>query len=122
MVESFIGDEMSSENFFLDGNLELEEIEPGRVSRKIRARGGELMMVEVFFKAGAIGYEHRHVHQQLCYCLEGEFVFTIEGQSTTLRAGDSVFVPSSALHGAKCIAEGRLLDVFTPQRDDFLKA
>ena len=113
---------MSGANFFLDSELELETVEAGQVSRKIRARGGSLMMVEVFFKTGAVGYEHRHVHEQVCYCLEGEFVFTIEGQSTTLKAGDSVFIPSSVLHGAQCVAEGRLLDIFTPQREDFLKA
>jgi quercetin dioxygenase-like cupin family protein len=113
---------MSDPNFFHDSDLELEVIEADKVSRKIRARGGNLMAVEVFFKAGAIGYEHRHVHEQVCYCLEGEFVFTIEGKTTTLKAGDSVYVPPSVLHGATCIAEGRLLDIFTPQREDFLKA
>jgi quercetin dioxygenase-like cupin family protein len=108
-------------HFFPDESLALETIEAGRVERKIKARGGQLMSVEVFFKAGAVGYEHRHVHEQICYCLAGEFTFTIEGDETTLRAGDSVFVPSSALHGAVCLVEGRLLDVFTPQREDFLK-
>lgn len=113
---------MSDTVFFPDCDLPLEEIEAGKVSRKIRARGGNMMMVEVCFKTGAIGYEHTHVHEQICYCLEGEFVFTIEGRSTTLKAGDSVYVPPSVVHGATCVAEGRLLDVFTPQRDDFLKA
>ena len=113
---------MSEAVFFPDDALELEEIEAGKVSRKIRAHGGGLMAVEVFFKAGAIGYEHRHVHEQVCYCLEGEFVFTVEGESRTLRAGDSVFIKSSVLHWATCVVEGRLLDIFTPQREDFLKA
>ena len=113
---------MSDTVFFPDRDLPLEEVDPGKVSRKIRARGGNMMMVEVCFKAGAIGYEHRHVHEQVCYCLEGEFVFTLNGQSTTLKAGDSVYVPPSVLHGATCVAEGRLLDIFTPQREDFLKA
>jgi len=112
---------MSSPLFFPDDSLDLETIEADKVSRKIRARGGSLMMVEVFFKAGAVGYEHRHVHEQLCYCLAGEFAFTIDGQTTTLKTGDSVYVPPSVLHGAICLAEGRLLDVFTPQREDFLK-
>ena len=113
---------MGNQCFFADGDLELEVIETGKVSRKIRARGDELMMVEVFFETGALGYEHRHVHRQVSYCLDGEFVFTIDGQSMTLKAGDSVFVPSSALHGTRCVVAGRLLDVFTPQREDFLKA
>lgn len=108
--------------FFPDAGLDLEIIEADQVSRKIRAKGGSLMMVEVFFKAGACGAEHRHVHEQVCYCLSGEFVFTIEGQTSTLKAGDSLYVPASALHGTVCVADGRLLDVFTPQREDFLKA
>lgn len=113
---------MSENVFFPDSAMNLEVIEAGKVSRKIRARGGKMMMVEVFFEEGAIGYEHEHVHEQLCYCLEGEFEFSIEGKTTILKPGDSVFVPSSLVHGAKCLAAGRLLDIFTPQREDFLKA
>ena len=110
-----------SKIFFHDAEIELETLEEGRVSRKIRAHDGGLMMVEVMFKSGAVGYEHRHVHEQVCYCLEGEFEFTVERQTTRLRPGDSVYVPPSALHGTVCLGEGRLLDIFTPQREDFLK-
>ena len=112
---------MMNDVFFRNADIELETLEENSVSRKIRARGGNLMMVEVMFKSGAVGYEHRHVHEQVCYCLEGEFEFTVEGQTTRLRPGDSVYVPPSALHGTVCLGEGRLLDIFTPQREDFLK-
>ena len=113
---------MVSQVFFPDIGLDLETVEVGQVSRKTRAGGGGLMMVEVFFKSGAVGAQHRHVHEQVSYCLSGEFEFIIEGEKATLRAGDSLYVPVSALHGTTCIAEGRLLDIFTPQREDFLKA
>jgi quercetin dioxygenase-like cupin family protein len=109
-----------SDVFFPDKQATLEEFDVGKLSRKLRARGGSLMMVEVYFKPGAIGYEHEHPHEQMCYCLSGEFVFSVGAESRTLQAGDSVYVPSSTLHGAICIKEGRLLDVFTPQREDFL--
>jgi quercetin dioxygenase-like cupin family protein len=111
-----------SKNYFPDADIGLENLEPG-LSRKIRAHGGGLMAVEVFFAKGAVGAEHRHPHEQVCYCLSGEFVFTIEGREPVrLTAGDTLYFESSVLHGAKCISEGRLLDVFTPQREDFLKA
>ena len=110
-----------SEVYFPDASLDLECVEPGLIDRKIRARGGSMMMVEVYFKAGAIGAEHRHPHEQLTYCLSGEFVFNIEGETRTVRAGDSLYVPASALHGTTCVADGRLLDMFTPQREDFFK-
>ncbi len=113
---------IQNNTFFPDKQLELEEIEAGKLNRKIRARGGKLMMVEVFFNSGTIAYEHEHPHEQLCYCLSGEFVFSIGSESRTLIAGDSVYVPASTLHGARCINEGRLLDIFTPQREDFIKS
>ena len=111
-----------SQVYFPDAALELETVEGGQVSRKIRAAAGGLMMVEVFFKAGAVGALHCHVHEQVSYCLAGEFEFTIEGEKAIVRAGDSLYVPPSALHGTTCLVEGRLLDIFTPQREDFLKA
>lgn len=109
-----------SEVFFPDAGIALETLEPGKVSRKIRARGGALMMVEVRFETGGVGAEHRHPHEQVTYCLDGEFVFTVDGARHTVRAGDSLFIPASALHGTVCVAAGRLLDIFTPQREDFL--
>jgi len=111
-----------SDVYFPDAGLDLESVEPGLIERKIRARGGRMMMVEVFFKAGGIGAEHRHPHEQLTYCLSGEFVFNVEGETRTVRTGDSLYVPASALHGTTCVADGRLLDMFTPQREDFLTA
>ena len=107
--------------YFHDRDLESEVVEAGQISRKIRARGGALMMVEVFFQTGACGAEHRHPHEQVTYCLAGEFEFTIEGEVARVQSGDTLYVPASALHGTRGLAEGRLLDVFTPQREDFLK-
>jgi quercetin dioxygenase-like cupin family protein len=107
--------------FFPDAKIEPETLEENRVCRKIRAHGGNLMMVEVTFATGAVGSEHRHVHEQVCYCLAGEFDFTVEGEKRRLRPGDSVCIPPSALHDTVCLSEGRLLDIFTPQREDFLK-
>jgi quercetin dioxygenase-like cupin family protein len=111
-----------SKVYFPDADIGLENLEPG-LSRKIKAHGGGLMAVEVYFKKGAVGVEHRHVHEQICYCLEGEFLFTIEGREpVTLKAGDTLYFAPSVLHGTTCISEGRLLDVFTQQREHFLKA
>ena len=107
--------------FFPDAELQGETVEPGKVTRKVRARGGRLMIVEVFFAAGSVGSAHEHPHDQATYCLAGEFRFTLGAETRTLRPGDSVFVPGGVRHGTECVAEGRLLDTFSPQREDFLK-
>ena len=55
--------------FFMDHDLPLEDVDPGTITRKVRALGGGLMMVEAIFKQGGIGYTHAHSHEQICYCL-----------------------------------------------------
>jgi quercetin dioxygenase-like cupin family protein len=106
--------------FFPDSEIERETLD-SKVSRKVRAHGSEIMIVEVSFAAGGVGSEHEHPHDQATYCLAGEFRFTVGPETRTLRPGDSVFIPGGARHGTICVAEGRLLDTFTPRRDDFLK-
>ena len=110
-----------STTFFHDADIALETIEEGRVTRKIKAHGGSMMAVEVMFTAGAIGYEHRHVHEQVCYCLSGEFEFTIGDETRIVKAGDTLYKEPSIMHGCKCLKAGVLIDTFTPQREDFLK-
>lgn len=88
--------------------------------RTILATGGTMMTVEFRFEKGAIGAPHRHPHEQVGYVVSGRFEFTLEGKVSVLNPGDSYYVPSNAEHGAKALEAGLLLDVFTPQRQDFL--
>ncbi len=80
------------------------------------------MIVEVTFAAGAVGAEHAHSHEQATYCLAGEFQFSVLGETRVLRPGDSVLIPAGARHGTVCVSAGRLLDCFSPPREDFLAA
>ncbi|MCK9862184.1 cupin domain-containing protein [Paenibacillus sp. ATY16] len=97
-----------------------EAAEPG-VKRKILCAEGSLMMMEVHFERGAEGYEHKHPHEQMSYCLKGTMQFTIDGTVTVIKQGESVYIPSNALHGAKALEPSALLDTFTPIRRDLLK-
>ncbi|HSV17327.1 MAG TPA: cupin domain-containing protein [Casimicrobiaceae bacterium] len=96
-----------------------QDAEPG-VRRRILRAEGRLMLMEVQFAAGAAGYEHRHVHEQVSYCTAGRFEYSLDGRTSLLAAGDSIYVPSNALHGARALEAGSLLDVFTPVREDLL--
>jgi quercetin dioxygenase-like cupin family protein len=106
--------------FFPEKEGKVDIIEAGAVTRMIKAYGEKTMMVEVCFESGAKGTAHAHPHEQLSYCLEGEFDFFIENESRTIKTGDSVLIPGGKNHGVYCRAKGRLLDVFTPPRQDFL--
>ncbi len=108
--------------FFHADNIDFEIIEEGKVKRKIKAHDGKLMTVEVFFENEAEGYAHTHPHEQIAYCLEGEFSFTMKGETQIIKAGDTVYIEPDILHSCKLLSEkGRLLDIFTPVREDFLK-
>lgn len=90
--------------------------------RKILAHSGNMMQLEVHLKTGAAVPMHKHPHEQLTYILSGEFKFTIGDETQIVKAGDTLYKEPNILHGCVCLKEGVLLDTFTPQREDFLRA
>jgi len=94
------------------------------VSRKILAHHGGLMTVEVTFHKASEDYGlHSHPHEQIAYVLKGSFEFLIQdtGETCTVTEGDSIYFMPNSVHGGKPLEdESVLLDIFTPQREDFL--
>ena len=90
------------------------------ITRKLLIHGGRLMAVEVHFKKGAAVEPHSHPHEQVGYFLKGKFEMTIEGQIQIMLPGDSYYTAPDQVHGARAFEDGVVLDVFTPQREDFL--
>ena len=90
------------------------------VARRVLSESPELMVVSFAFEKGAEGKLHSHPHVQSTYVESGSFRFTIEGDAFEVSPGDSFVVPSGAEHGCVCLEPGRLIDTFTPRRDDFL--
>ena len=85
----------------------------------------ELMTVIVDLKNGPAAAPdpyHSHPHQQTTYVAEGEVMFLIEGrQPCRLTSGDMVAIPSGCLHAIRLLTPtARLVDSFTPVREDFL--
>lgn len=80
----------------------------------------ELMLVEFTFQEGGIGALHSHPHLQTSYVAEGTFEVTIDGVTETIATGGAYIVPSGLVHGVKALTAGKLIDSFTPRRDDFM--
>ena len=80
----------------------------------------ELMLVEFTFVEGGIGALHSHPHLQTSYVAEGVFEVTIDGITETIAAGGAYIVPTGLVHGVKALTAGKLIDSFTPRRDDFM--
>ncbi|AXE19835.1 cupin domain-containing protein [Runella rosea] len=96
------------------------EVVDEKIKRKVMSYTNELMLVKVAFKQGGIGTIHQHSHLQISYVASGVFEVTIGDQTRNLKGGDVYFVPSNVLHGAVCLEEGLLVDVFNPMREDFV--
>jgi len=90
------------------------------VSRKVLSSGGTMMTVQFNFTEGAVGYLHTHPHEQVGYVIQGRFELTLAGEVTTIGPGDTYYVYSGVEHGVVALEDGILLDVFTPQREDFV--
>ncbi|MDO6584708.1 cupin domain-containing protein [Salipiger sp. 1_MG-2023] len=97
------------------------EISPGPgVLRQVLADAPELMVVSFRFEAGAIGALHDHPHVQSTFVESGRYRFFLDDATFEVGPGDSFVIPSGARHGCECLEAGRLVDCFTPRRDDFL--
>lgn len=90
------------------------------VKRQVLSQSPDLMVVSFSFREGGVGALHNHPHVQSTYVERGRFRFEMDGESFEVGPGDSFVIPSNARHGCTCLEAGRLIDTFTPRRDDFL--
>ena len=90
------------------------------ITRRVLAYTDGLMCVENTFEKGAVGALHNHPHTQITYVAEGVFAFTIDGETRTVRKGDTLLKENGVVYGCTCLEPGVLLDIFTPMREDFV--
>lgn len=107
--------------YVMNKDREYQDLGGGTV-RKILAYDKNLMTVELLFEAGARGEMHSHPHEQIGYIIEGRLIFHEEGQEDVeLTAGDTYYVAPNVAHGIDCLTAVKLLDIFTPMREDFIR-
>lgn len=90
------------------------------IKRKIMGYQPNLMLVKVHFEKGAVGYKHKHPHEQVSYVISGKFEVEVENKKKVLTEGDAFVIPANVEHGAVCLEDGILIDTFSPMREDFL--
>lgn len=105
--------------YFFTGDIPASPAGPG-AQRQILGHDDQLMMLKMDFETGAVGAIHEHLHTQATYILSGAFEFTIGTEKKVLKSGDGCFMPAHIAHGCICLEAGSLIDVFTPERKDFL--
>ncbi len=106
---------------FFDHDAILSEPAGPGATRKVLAHAENLMIVEVAFEKGADGAPHSHPHEQASYVVEGEILFRLNGEERHMKKGDSVYIPGNLPHCLRALTDAVVIDVFTPERKDFLK-
>jgi quercetin dioxygenase-like cupin family protein len=100
-----------------------EPIAEGRTRYLVHTN--DLMMVVIDFVDGPTSEPdppHSHPHEQVTYVAEGELLFFIDGEPHKLGPGDLITVPSNVPHTIQLLSDKvRLVDTFSPIREDFLK-
>ena len=97
--------------------IEPREIIPGYHGRLIHSANMSLAFWEV--DAGAEVPEHAHANEQIMQVQEGRFQFTVGGETRIYGPGELVVIPSEVPHSGKAITPCKLMDVFSPVREEY---
>jgi quercetin dioxygenase-like cupin family protein len=95
------------------------EICPG-IKRQTMASGGTMYQMVADLKAGSTMPEHQHPQEQLVHILKGRMKLIVNGNPHELVTGDSFYLASNVPHGVETLEETRVLDTFSPPRDEYL--
>ena len=74
-------------------------------------------------ESGSLIPKHKHIHEQLEYCLQREAMHEIGDKKINLRKGHGFVIPPNTIHSAKIISKEELLlvETFSPPRPDLIK-
>jgi quercetin dioxygenase-like cupin family protein len=95
------------------------EICPG-ITRRTVAHGKNMYQMMATLAAGSTMPPHSHAQEQLVHILEGRMRLIVDGVPHELSSGDSFYLASNVPHGVETLLPTRVLDTFSPPRDDYL--
>jgi quercetin dioxygenase-like cupin family protein len=98
-------------------DIEPREIIPGYHGRLIHSKNMSLAFWEV--EAGAVVPEHAHSNEQIMQVQEGQFEFTVGGDTRIYGPGELVVIPSEVSHSGRALTPCKLMDVFSPVREEY---
>ena len=97
--------------------LPSKELMPGYHGKMVH--GDQLTWAFWTVEKGAVVPEHQHPHEQIMHVVEGDFEFNLDGETKICKTGDIVHIPSNLPHSGKAITPCKLMDVFSPAREEY---
>lgn len=100
----------------------IKNLNPKKLTRGITgyyAHGDKLTFGYVELKIGSSVPMHQHINEQITYVLEGQLDMVIGEKSCSLTAGMYHVIPSNTPHSAIAITDCKVIDAFSPVREDY---
>ena len=98
-------------------NIKPIEIAPGYHARFIHTDTHTFSYVEV--EPGYALPMHSHHNEQISIVQEGEFELTVGHEINICQINKPVLINGNVVHGGRSITACKILDIFTPVREDY---
>ncbi len=103
--------------FYDFDNVELRELMPGFKVHFIHLENMSIAYWEI--EKDSVLPQHTHPHEQVTNIIEGELELTIDDEVSVLTRGKIAVIKSNAVHSGKTITRCRIVEIFSPVREDF---
>ena len=90
---------------------------PGIVGQYVH--GASTTLGYVMIEKGSVLAEHNHPHEQITMILEGSLEMKIGDETHLLTEGMIHVIPSNVKHSAVAHSDCKLIDVFSPVREEY---
>ena len=90
------------------------------IKRQTKTSGKTMYQMLATLEAGSKMPAHQHPQEQIVHILSGRMKLIVDGMPHELTAGDSFYLASNIPHGVDTMEETRVLDTFSPPRNEYL--
>ena len=91
------------------------------LKRRVLAYNDKLLLAQHEMVKGWVGTVHSHPHEQIVYVVHGHLKVRCQGKTVDVRTGDTFVVRGGVEHGVSALEDSRVIDVFTPCREDYIR-
>ncbi|MFT4687580.1 MAG: quercetin dioxygenase-like cupin family protein [Neolewinella sp.] len=106
-------------NYYInkEKDLPLQEVFPGITGHLVHTE--HCTIADFRIAAGTKLPLHHHPHEQTSTVLEGRFLFEVDDQERICEAGEVAVIPGNVPHRGTALTDCRIMDVFSPVREDY---
>ena len=108
---------MDTSIFHFFNDIKTKEVAPGFFSKLIHTDTNTINFIDV--KKGSSIPRHQHINEQCSFAIEGKFELTVNDIPQVLEPGLFAIIPPNVWHSGTAITDCKLIDIFSPAREDY---